>query len=82
MISLEQLTELLGWAALINIAYLCLATLCVTLLNGPMTKLHTKLFPISPALINEKYFDFLSYYKIVSLVFIISPYIALKIMGY
>ncbi len=31
--------------------------------------------------LNTKYFDFLSHYKIVTLVFIFVPYIALKIMG-
>jgi hypothetical protein len=31
--------------------------------------------------LDSKYFDFLSPYKIMTLVFIVAPYIALKIMG-
>lgn len=31
--------------------------------------------------LSSKYFDFLSNYKIVTLVFMVAPYLALKVMG-
>jgi hypothetical protein len=82
MITLSQLTALLGWASVINIAYLILATLILIFMKGSVTSIHTKLFNIDGKELNSKYFDFLSTYKIVTLVFIVAPYIALKIMGH
>lgn len=81
MITLSQLTELLGWAAVINIAYLLVATLVVVFMNGAITSLHSKVFKVKREELNAKYFDFLGNYKIASLVFFVAPYLALKIMG-
>lgn len=80
--TISQLTELLGWAFTINIAYLFLATIIVVFMNGVMISIHSKFFSLDSKELNTKYFDFLSTYKIMTLVFIASPYIALKIMGH
>ena len=82
MITLSQLTELLGWASVINIAYLILATVILIFMKDSVTSIHTKLFNIDDKELNSKYFDFLSTYKIATLVFIVAPYLALKIIGY
>ena len=82
MITLSQLTELLGWASVINIAYLILATVILIFMKDSVTSIHTKLFNIDGNELNSKYFDFLSMYKIATLVFIVAPYLALKIIGY
>ena len=81
MITLPQLTELLGWAALINVAYLFIATFTILFLKDWITSIHSKMFNVSGSELDSKYFDFLSHYKIVTLVFMVAPYIALKIMG-
>lgn len=81
MITLPQITELLGWASVINISYLILATVIVVYMQNGISSIHSKLFRLSTNELNSKYFDFLSTYKIVTLVFILAPYIALKIMG-
>lgn len=81
MITISQLTELLGWAAVINIAYLLSATLIIIFMRGTLSSIHSKMFDIEKKELSSKYFDFLSSYKIVTLVFIVAPYIALKIMG-
>ena len=81
MITISQLTELLGWASVINIAYLLLATLILVFMRGTMSSIHSKMLDIDEKELSSKYFDFLSIYKIVTLVFIVAPYIALKIMG-
>ena len=82
MITLSQLTELFGWASVINIAYLILASLMLMFMKDAATSIHMKIFDIEKNEIHSKYFDFLSMYKVVTLVFIVAPYIALKIMGY
>lgn len=81
MITISQLTELLGWASVINIAYLLLATLVLMFMRGAICSIHSKMLDIDKKELNSKYFDFLSIYKIVTLVFMVAPYIALKIMG-
>jgi hypothetical protein len=79
--TLSQLTELLGWASIINIAYLCLATVILMVMRGTVASIHSKMFGVEEKELNPKYFDFLSTYKIMTLVFIVAPYLALKIMG-
>ena len=81
MITISQLTELLGWASVINIAYLLLATFILMFMRGTISSIHSKMLDIDEKELSSKYFDFLSIYKIVTLVFIVAPYIALKIMG-
>ena len=81
MITLSQLTELLGWASVINMAYLFLATLILMAMNGPIISIHRKMFALDEKELGPMYFNFLSNYKIVTLVFMVAPYIALKIMG-
>ena len=80
--TISQLTELLGWASVINIAYLAGATLAIVFMKGTILSIHSKLFDIDQKQLDSKYFDFLSAYKIVTLVFMVAPYIALKIMGH
>jgi hypothetical protein len=81
MITTSQLTELLGWASVINIGYLFLTTLILMFMRGTVSSIHSKMFDIDEKELSSKYFDFLSNYKIVTLVFVVAPYIALKIMG-
>lgn len=81
MITISQLTEFLGWASIINIGYLLLATIILIFMKGTMFPIHKKMFDVDEKELNSKYFDFLSNYKIVTLVFMVAPYIALKIMG-
>jgi len=45
-----------------------------------ISSIHGKMLDIDKKEITSKYFDFLSIYKIVTLVFIVAPYIALNIM--
>lgn len=81
MMTLSQLTEFLGWASVINIGYLFLATLIIMFMRGTLSSIHSKMFDVDEKELSAKYFDFLSNYKIVTLVFMVAPYIALKIMG-
>jgi len=81
MITISQLTELLGWASVINVGYLLLATIILMFMRGTVSSIHSKMFNINEKELISKYFDFLSNYKLVTLVFMVAPYIALKIMG-
>jgi hypothetical protein len=82
MMTLSQFCEFLGWASLINIAYLLLATVLIVFMREKMAAIHSKLFKVNNEELDTKYFDFLSHYKIVTLVFFVAPYLSLKIMGH
>jgi len=81
MITISQLTELLGWASVINIAYLFLATLILMFMRGTVSSIHSKMLDIDEKELSSMYFNFLSNYKIMTLVFMVAPYVSLKIMG-
>lgn len=81
MITISQLTELLGWASVINVGYLFLASIILMFMRRTISSIHSKMLDIDEKELSTKYFDFLSNYKIVTLVFMVAPYIALKIMG-
>jgi hypothetical protein len=81
MITLSQLTELLGWASILNIGVLLIAGIFLILLRSFVTSIHSKMFGIPENDLPIIYFKYLANYKTVSFVFIIAPYIALKIMG-
>ncbi len=79
--TISQITELLGWASVVNIAYLLLVAFVLTFMRGTIYSIHNKMLGIDEKELSSKYFDFLSIYKIMTFVFIVAPYIALKIMG-
>lgn len=81
MITLSQLTELLGWASIINIGILFLAVLLLTTMKKTYTAIHKKMFDMDESDLMRAYFQFLAQYKILIFVFNLAPYIALKIMG-
>lgn len=82
MITLSQLTELLGWASILNIGVLLFAGMMLILMRSFITAIHSKMFGIPENELAIIYFKYLANYKALSFVFIIAPYIALKIMGH
>lgn len=82
MSTLSQLTTLLGWASLINIGYLLLSTFILIFMHGWITAIHSKLFRLNAKVLELKYFEFLSNFKVITMIFFVAPYFALKIMGY
>jgi hypothetical protein len=81
MMTVETLTELLGWASAINIAILIFSTLMLIVTRGSITKIHSKLFGIDEKDLGRAYFQYLGQYKIAIIVLNIAPYVALKIMA-
>ncbi|MFT5260361.1 MAG: hypothetical protein ACI9J2_002352 [Saprospiraceae bacterium] len=81
MITLPQLTEFFGWAAILNIGLLVLTTLSIVLMKQTISALHSKLFGLNKEELPQVYFDYLARYKALSLVFSVVPYLSLKLMG-
>ena len=79
--TIETLTELLGWVSIINIAILLCSTLALISMRGFITKIHSSLFGLDEKDLGGAYFQYLAQYKIAIIVFNIAPYLALKIMS-
>lgn len=77
-----QITEVFGWSAILSIAMLLFATLAIILFRTHVTKIHSKLFNLPEAELPIVYFYYLAYFKLLSLIFLVIPYLALKISGY
>ena len=81
MITIEVLTELLGWTTVINVAVLLLSTLGVVAMRDTIAAIHSKLFGLDEKDLGRAYFQYLALYKIAIIVLNIAPYIALKIIA-
>lgn len=77
----ETLTELLGWASVVNIALLFISTIMVIAIRGPISKIHSSLFGFDEKDLGRAYFQYIAQYKIAIIVLKIAPYITLKIMA-
>lgn len=81
MITLSQLTELLGWASVLNIGFLLFATILLVAMKPVMATMHSKMFGVTENDLSLIYFKYLANYKMLSFIFIVAPYVSLKIMG-
>ncbi len=78
---ISQLTELLGWATVVNIGFLFFSAILLIAFRANIMSVHNKMFGIAEKDISLIYFKYLAKYKMLVFVFLASPYIALKIMG-
>ena len=81
MMTTETLTELLGWASIINIAILLFSTVLLIAMRRTISKVHASLFGLDEKDLGRAYFQYLAQYKIAIIVLNITPYIALKCMA-
>ena len=80
--TLDQLTELLGWALIINMGFLTFAAVLLMAGRSTITAIHSKMFDISQSDLSLVYFKYLAQYKTLTFVLVASPYFALKILGH
>lgn len=78
---LAELTTLFGWMTVINLAVYIVTALCVTLGRNRITRLQTRLTGLGAEDWPRAYVDYLSRYKLLILVFNLTPYLALRIVG-
>lgn len=81
MMTLSQLTEFFGWASVLNMGFLFLATLLLVALRPVIAGVHGKMFGIPESELSLTYFNYLANYKTLSLIFVVFPYFVLKVMG-
>ncbi len=77
--TIDQLTTFFGWMAVLNLAYLILATLVLMGAQNWLTGLHQRWFGVAKDDLTLAYFKWLANYKIAVLVFAVAPYLALRL---
>ena len=79
--TLEQLTALFGWMTAINMGIMALSSLLLMALKGTLGKYHGRLFGIGPEEVASAAYNYLGRFKVLIIVFNLTPYIALRVIG-
>lgn len=77
---IHQITNFVGWCAVINMFFLTLATLFLYYFRSEVINIHYRLTGIKKDTLTTLYFTYLGNYKISIFMFNVVPYLALKIM--
>ena len=77
--SQEFLTSVFGWMAVLNIAVLLFTTVMIVLLQDWIAGIHGRIFQTERADVKRAYFRYLANCKILTLIFCIIPWLALKL---
>jgi hypothetical protein len=81
MESVETIREILGWSTALNVGILLFSALALIVAGSPIKRLHVKMFGVSEDDLSLAYFQYLARYKIAILVFNLTPYLSLRIVG-
>ena len=79
--NIETLRDFFNWCVAINVGIFIVSTVNMVLIGGWASKIHAKMFDVDPTWVRQAYFIFLAHYKIVVIVFVVAPWIALHLMG-
>lgn len=77
----QQAAQFLGWCTILNMGMLIFATIMIVALREPVSRFHGRLFQMEADQLQLTYFNYLGNYKLLTLVFNLMPYVALKIVG-
>ena len=78
---IQTLTTFFMWCTILNVALLSLSSLMCICAGNWVYQIHSKLFSISRETFNVVIYSFIALYKLLVIVFILIPYIALLIVG-
>jgi hypothetical protein len=79
--NLDDAMTFFGWLSAINLIYLGLATFAIVVFKAQMLAIHNRLFGLNATALSTSYFKFLANYKIMTLIFCVAPYLALRFMN-
>lgn len=78
--TLEILTAFFGWLAVLNIGILAAAAIGMLAMRKMAVGIHVRMFDLDETTVNAVYFRWLANYKLATLLFAVTPYLALRIM--
>ncbi len=81
MVTIEQLIAFFGWCSIINMGLLVFSTVMLIAFKDPISAIHSRLLGLDKEKLQGLYMHYLAYYKIAIIMFNITPYFALKLIG-
>ncbi len=75
----EILTAVFGWMTVLNFAILLFSSLMIVTMQDWIAGIHGKMFQMDQADVKKAYFKFLANYKLLTIVFCLMPWVALKL---
>lgn len=75
-----SLTTFFGWCLVINTGLLLFTTLALYFMKEWASNLHSEMFGVDKTLVLSSYFSYLAHFKLLILVFNLTPYIAFKLI--
>ena len=76
--TIEQLTTFFAWNSAINIVFLLIAALALAVFRGWVMGIHSAMMGVEEADLPKLYFQYLSAYKVLTLVLCVVPYLVLR----
>jgi hypothetical protein len=77
--TIELLTNILGWCSLINLALIAVSALVLAICRQPIIHIRSRLTGVKELELPKLYFKYLASYKILTLKFNVVPYFALRL---
>lgn len=78
--TLETLTRFLAWCTTLNLVFLLVYWLVLLTARGLLRDLHTKIFGLQEGNFDELQYRTLVNYKILIIIFNLTPYLVLRLM--
>ena len=75
----QAAAEFLGWCTILNIGLMTFSMIALITMRDRIAKIHGRLFDLEPDQIKPAYFRYLANYKLLTLVFNLIPYFAIKL---
>lgn len=81
METIEIIKSVFGWTIVLNFSLLIVTSIVLITAQGPIAKIHSKMFNIAEQELGKLYFSYLTNMKILTLVFFVMPYFGMCILG-
>lgn len=78
---MATLTSVFGWMTLLNLGYLIVASICLTLCRTWVSGVHARLTGVPEGQLAGHYFTFLANFKVAVIILNLMPYLALRIVA-
>ena len=77
---LQILKDFFMWCTIINLVFFTFTAVLCIFCRGFILRVHGKMFDLNKTTINAMLYGFMAFYKIVFIVFVLVPWIALTLM--
>ncbi len=77
--TIEVLAAILGWCTVVNFGMLAISTVLLLCIRKPIQACHTKITNLSAEQLDQAYFQYLAQFKLLWIVFNLTPYLAIRV---